>query len=119
MCRVFHEKQEDLQNLAFMTLRPTGKISIDALYMYMETQNKTHHNLRRLMIKGINSILQQVMMKDLYQDSHSLRQFFLNARDEKQEPILLGLELASYGNTFATYTVTKEPQERTLSTIFQ
>ena len=36
----------------------------------------------------------------------------MNARDEKQEPIFLGLETASYGRAFATYTSEKEPQAK-------
>ena len=51
-------------------------------------------------------------MADISKDSQSLRQFFLNARDENQESIFLGLEAASYGRVFATYTVEKEPQAK-------
>ena len=34
---------------------------------------------------------------------------FLNAQDKKQERIFLGLESASYGQAFATYSIEKEP----------
>ena len=51
-------------------------------------------------------------MADISKESQSLRQFFPNARDEKQEPIFLGLESASYGRAFATYSVEKEPKAK-------
>ena len=51
-------------------------------------------------------------MKDISKDAQSLRQFFLNARDEKQERIVLGLESTSYGRAFATYSIKKEPQAK-------
>ena len=51
-------------------------------------------------------------MADIFKDSQTLRQFFMNARGEKQEPIFLGLETASYGRDFATYTAEKELQAK-------
>ena len=51
-------------------------------------------------------------MADISKNSQSLRQFFLNARDAKQEPIFIGLKSSSYGRAFATYTVEKEPQAK-------
>ena len=75
-------------------------------------KTKIIKNLKRTTIKGINSTLQQVEMADISKNSQSLRQFFLNARDAKQEPIFIGLKSSSYGRAFATYTVEKEPQAK-------
>ena len=112
MCAVFASRHEDLQNLKFVPKKPTEKLTIDDLFNYAEDQNKTHHDLRRVTIKGINSTLKLVTMADASKEPQSLRQFFLNARDEKQEPIFLGLEAASYGRAFATYSTEKEPQAK-------
>ena len=72
MCKVFTERHEDLQNLAFVPKKSTRKISIDDLFKYAEAQNKLHHNLKGLTIKGINSTLQQVEMADISKASQTL-----------------------------------------------
>ena len=119
MCEVFASKHADLQNLKFVPKQPTGKITIDGLFNYAEEQNKQHHNLRRVTLKGITATLTPVLMADASKEPQSLRQFFLNARDENQESIFLGLEAASHGRVFATYLIHKEPQAKNFITNIQ
>ena len=47
MCKVFKDRHEDLQNLAFVPKKTMGKISIDDLFHYAEVQNKNHQKPKK------------------------------------------------------------------------
>ena len=75
-------------------------------------QNKIHNDMKRSTVKGIGSTLAKITLKDAEKSPISLRQHFLEAKDERGNHIFLGLDAASNGRAFATYHVSMQAQAK-------
>ena len=109
---LFTAKHPELTNLQFIPIRPTPNISQEFLFNMALAQNKIHNDMKRTTVRGIGSTLRKITLKDDTQPPISLRQHFLEAKDERGNRIFLGLDAASNGRAFATYHVSMQPQAK-------
>ena len=109
---LFIAEHPELANLEFIPMRPTANISQEFLFNMGLAQNKIHNDMKRSTVKGIGSTIAKITLTDAEKSPISLRQHFLEAKDETGNHIFLGLDAASNGRAFATYHVSMQAQAK-------
>ena len=116
---LFMTNHPELTNLQFIPMCPTGNISQEFLFNMGLAQNKIHNDMKRTTVKGIGSTLSKIKLADAGQPLISLRQHFLEAKDERGNNTLLGLDAASNVSAFATYHVSMQAQAKNINNLHQ
>ena len=113
-CQVFNSYILALKNKIFLLIRSSPQFTQDFLFNMGISHNKTQHNMKRVTLRGVESITTQIHRDDPTQSSQSITEFLRSSKDKQDDYIFISIDKASYGRTLVIFDISKENKLETL-----